>query len=183
MTVEELSGKLAQHPLLVVVVLAVPPVAAWALAKVHGKGAGGRVPWKYAYSVLVYCAAIPGMFACALTAYTMFFIRGNLLQANLLVYALPVVAMVVTLAVMRGSVEFDDIPGFDRLSGLMTMMGASFLIALIILKTHIRLLFFGSIWTFLGFVLALYLFMKWGAYMLLRKRDESEIDLPTFPEP
>ena len=56
-----------------------------------------------------------GLFAAVITAYGLFFTRTNLLEVNLLVYALPIVSMAFTLLAVRRNVEFESIPGFDRL--------------------------------------------------------------------
>jgi ABC-type transport system involved in cytochrome c biogenesis permease subunit len=102
------------------------PVIAWLVGLMHPRGRGGGSPWKYVYSVLVYVACISGIFAATITAYTLFFSRGDLMEVNVLVYLLPVASMVATLVFVSKSVDFEEVPGFDRLSGLMVMIACSF---------------------------------------------------------
>ena len=49
-----------------------------------------------------------------------------------------------TLAVIRRQVAFDEVPGFDRIWGLMTMIAMTFIIVLAIARTRIFLFFGGS---------------------------------------
>ena len=72
-------------------------------------------------------------------------------------------------------------PGFDRLSGLMVMMGCSFAIALAIQKTSIWLFFGGPIAQLFVLAAGAFGLLKWGAYMLFRRRDEPKQERPKFP--
>ena len=181
MTTRDLIQWAGQHPVLLLLVFVVPPVLAWLAGWLHGKEQGQLSPWKYIYSVLVYLVCVPGMFAGVITAYTLFFSHENLLDANLLVYFLPIVSMIVTLVLIRKNVSFDDVPGFDRLSGLMVMVGCSFVMALAIQKTRIFLFFGGSIEKLFLLAAGLFALLKWGSYMLFRRRDEPKQEPPKFP--
>jgi hypothetical protein len=180
-TTRDLIHQADQHPIALAAALAVPPVVAWLAGQLHVRGQGGAGPWKYLYSVLVYLACVPGMFAGVLTGYTLFFSRESLLDTSLLVYFLPIVSMIVTLVLIRKNVSFDEVPGFDRLSGLMVMVGCSFAIALAIQKTRILILFGGSIERLFILAAGIFGFLKWGAYMLFRRRDEPKTERPKFP--
>jgi hypothetical protein len=181
MTSRDLVNLAGQYPLVLVAVFLAPPLAAWLLGRMHPRGQGGLAPWKYLSAVLVYLTCVPGMFAAVITAYTLFFSRENLLDANLLVYFLPIVSMVATLILIRKDVPFDQVPGFDRLSGLMAMVGCSFAIALAIQKTNIWIFFGGSIGKLFILAAAVFALLKWGAYMLFRRGDEPTRELPPIP--
>lgn len=181
MTVRELMELADQHPLIVGAVFAAPPVVTYLAGLFHGKGGGGQSPWKYLYSVLVYLACVPGLFAAVATGYALFFGRENLLDASIVGFFFPVVSMVVTLILIRKNVPYDQVPGFDRLSGLMVMIGACFVIALAIDKTRIWLFFGGSVEKLFLLALAIFALLKWGAYMLFRKRDEPKLPMPQPP--
>ena len=169
------------HLLAMSAVFVVLPLAAWLCGRLHGSGNGGKSPWHYVYSVLVYLACIPGIFSSVLTGYTLFFSKENLLDASLAVYILPIASMIVTLILIHKNVAFDLIPGFDRLSGLMVTIGCSFVLALAIEKTRIWIFFGGSIeWLFL-LAAGIFALLKWGAYMLFRRRDEPKQELPKIP--
>src|SRR5678816_4338447 len=137
MTTRELIQKTDSHPWLIAGLFIALPALAWLSGRLHAKGNGGNSPWKYVYSVLVYLACVPGLFAAVITAYTLFFTRENLLDVNPVVYLVPIVSMVVTLVLIRQNVDFDLVPGFDRLSGLMVMMACAFALVLAISRTRI----------------------------------------------
>ncbi len=181
MTTRDLILLAGQHPVVLAAAFIVPPVAAWGLGQIHERTRGGTAPWKYFYSVLVYLACVPGMFASVLTAYTLFISRENLLDVNPLVYFLPVVSMVVTLVFIRKNVSFDEVPGFDRLSGLMVMVGCSFAVALAIQKTNIWIFFGGSIERLFILAAGVFALLKWGTCRLFRRRDEPPMERPKFP--
>ena len=181
MTTRELIQWAGQHSVALLLAFIAPPVLAWLAGQTHGKEQGKLAPWKYLYSVLVYLVCVPGMFAGVITAYTLFFSGENLLDANLLVYFLPIVSMVATLVLIRKNVSFDDVPGFDRLSGLMVMVGCSFGIALAIQKTRIFVFFGGSIEKLFLLAGGVFALLKWGAYTLFRRRDEPKQDRPPLP--
>jgi len=83
------------------------------------------------------------------------------------------VSMIVTLAFIRKRVDFELIPGFERLSGLLVMIACSFAIALAIQKTKIFLFFGGSIHWLLLLAAVIFGLLKWGAHLLFRGRDEA----------
>jgi len=180
-TARNLIHQADQHPVALAAALAAPPLVALVVGRLHDHGRGGAGPWKYLYAVVVYLACVPGMFAGVLTAYTQFFSRENLLDTNLLVYFLPIVSMIITLVLIRKNVAFDEVPGFDRLSGLMVMVGCSFAIALAIQKTRIWIFFGGSIERLFILAAGIFGLLKWGAYMLFRRRDEPKAERPKFP--
>lgn len=181
MTTRELIQWAGQHSLVLLLVVIAPPVLAWLASQTHGRDQGKLAPWKYLYSLLVYLACVPGMFASVITAYALFFNRENLLDVNLLVYFFPIASMVATLVFIRKKVSFEDVPGFDRLSGLMVMVACSFVIALVIQKTRIFVFFGGSIEKLFLLAAGVFALLKWGTNRLFRRRDEPKPERPKFP--
>jgi hypothetical protein len=181
MTIRDLIDLAGRYPMALLAAFLAPPVAAWLLGLMHPRGQGGRAPWKYFSAVLVYLVCVPGMFAVVVTAYSLFFSRENLLDADVLVSFLPIVSMVATLVFIRKNVPFDEVPGFDRLSGLMAMVGCSFAIALAVQKTNIWVFFGGSIEKLLILAAGVFALLKWGTYMLFRRGDEAKREPPAFP--
>ncbi|NNF65951.1 MAG: hypothetical protein HKM98_00415 [Gammaproteobacteria bacterium] len=167
MTINELIAAAGQYPWIIVLVLGPLPVVAWALGRASA-GDATEAPWKTFYSVLVYAACVPGILASVLTAYSLFFTRANLLQVNVLIYILPIVVMIVTLALIGRKVDFALIPGFNRLSGLMIILAISFAVALFIVKTRIWLLFGSSMMTLVLVAVAAFFVLRWGGSRLFR---------------
>jgi hypothetical protein len=178
MTVEQLFEAVGRQPWIVLAVFVAMPLLAFVVGRIHGPGQGAQSPWKYIYSLLVYLICIPGILASVVTGYSLFFVRTNLLQANVLVYFLPIVSMVVTLALIGKSVEFTRVPGFDRLSGLIVMITVSFVIALAITKTRIWLLFGASIEVLFAIAVFAFALLRWSSHALFRRKDETRLDLP-----
>ncbi len=181
MTLRDLIQAAGNHPAPVFGTMIAAPALAWIVGICHRPGEGRNAPWKFAYSVLVYLACIPGTFAAVLTGYALFFRNENLLDANLLIYFLPIVSMIATLVFIRKRVSFDDVPGFDRLSGLMVLMACSFGIALALHKTRIFVGFFGSVEMLFILAAGVFALLKWGGYMLFRSGDEPAKPMPKFP--
>lgn len=140
------------------------------LGLVHGRGNGGRAPWRYLYAVLVYAACGPGIFAAVAMIYTLLFSGENLLDLNAAVYVAPIAAMVLTLGLMRRNVDFDEVPGFQRITGLMTMIGVTFAIALVLRSLRVWLFFSASLVWFLVLAAALFVLLKWGGRLLFGRR-------------
>ncbi|MBA4387545.1 MAG: hypothetical protein C0404_06160 [Verrucomicrobia bacterium] len=181
MTVRELTQVAGAHPVALGIAVVAPVVLAVVFGLMHGKGRGGAAPWKYFYSVLVYAVCVPGLSSSILTAYAVFFRKENMLDVNPLIYFVPIISMIVTLVLIRKNVSFDEVPGFDRLSGLMVMIGCSFAIALAIDKTRIWIWFGGSIEKLFILAAGIFALIKWGTYMAFRRRDEPKQDMPDVP--
>lgn len=181
MTIREILKAVEPYSLFIGIGFVVPPVLAFLSGLVHGPGNGGRSPWKYVYSVLVYAVCFPGICSAVLTGYALFFTHKDLLDIDVMIYIAPVVSMVLTLILIRKNVSFDEVPGFDRISGLMVMIAITFAFVLVIEKTRIGIFFFGSIAMLIALVVGLFALLKWGTYMLFRGRDEPRIEPPKMP--
>ncbi|MEM7354048.1 MAG: hypothetical protein AAF657_24815, partial [Acidobacteriota bacterium] len=119
MTLRQLIEIVGEQPWVLVGVFSALPVAAWLTGRLQPAGAGGTPPWRSIYAVLVYLACVPGVVAVVLVALHLSFSGANLLDLDLLVFFLPPLSMVATLALIGRRVDFEDVPGFDRLFGLM----------------------------------------------------------------
>jgi hypothetical protein len=61
---------------------------------------------------------------------------------HLVVHLLPIVSMLATLWAAARLIPFAAVPGFDRLQGLLLLVGLSFAALLFVHKTFIGILFF-----------------------------------------
>lgn len=181
MTLRQLFEQAGQYWWIVLVLLLIPPMAAWVFSVLHRPEAGVGRTWRYVYSTLVYLACVPGMFAAVVTGYALFFTHENLLDVNVLVYLLPVASMVATLILVGRRVGFAGLPGLGRLWGFMALLGISFVVALFIQKMFVGIFFFGSIFLLFGLAAFAFVLLKWGGYMLFRRKEEPEEKPPEFP--
>ena len=136
MTLADLFQKIADNPSYIIFYFSILPLTAL-LAGWLGKGEGHISPWKYLYSTLIYLVSVPGIFAVTLSVYFFLFERRSIMQTDVLVQILPIASMIITLLVIRRNVNLDYIPGFDKLSGLITMISAALALMWIIDRTHI----------------------------------------------
>ncbi len=172
MTIQEIIQKLGNYNLYILTYLILIPVLSLAYGKICGKERGIMTPHKYIYAVLIYLIAIPGIFGCVLTAYSLFILRANLLQVNLLIYILPVLSMIVTFVFISKSVDLNEVPGFDRLYGLLIVLGITFIVTLGIMKTRIWLFFGGSFTTLIFIGIVLFILLKWGTRKLFQSKND-----------
>jgi hypothetical protein len=63
----------------------------------------------------------------------------------------------------------------------MVLMACSFGLALAIHKTRIFVGFFGSVEMLFALAAGIFALLKWGGYMLFRRRDEPVQPMPKFP--
>ena len=115
--------------------LALPLTAV--LAGLLGKNEGHLSPWKYLYSTIIFLICVPGIFAITLNVYLFLFERKSIMDTNVYTQILPVILMVFTLWIISKNVSFDQIPGFNKISGLAMIILAVFAIMWILEKTHI----------------------------------------------
>ena len=136
MTLREFFELLGDNPILIISYFLLIPFTA-ILAGILGKGEGHITPWKYLYSILIYLVAVPGIFAITLNIYLFVFERQSVFNMDIYTQLLPVVSMIATLLIIRRNVSLDDIPGVDKLGGLVAVISATLAIMWIVDKTRI----------------------------------------------
>jgi hypothetical protein len=132
------------------------------LALFFSKGQGHLSPWKYMYSVLIYLVAIPGIFAVTLNIYLFLFERRSIMDTNLYTQVIPVVSMLATFILIRKQVDLVEVPGFDKLSGLITIISILMVIMWIIDKTHIYAITFMPFYVVVLILVAGFLLIRLG---------------------
>ena len=136
MTLQELFTLLSNQPIYVLAYFGMIPLTA-ILAGLLGRGEGHLSPWKFMYSALVYLVCVPGIFAVSLNIYLFLFENQSILQYNILTQFVPIVSMIVTLLIIRYNVDLDQIPGFEKLSGLIMVIAVALGLMWIIDRTHL----------------------------------------------
>ncbi len=174
MSLRDLLTWLNSHSWQLMLLLVWPPTLSFLLSFKSGRKKESHLKLKYLYSVIVYSTTIPGILATVLTGYALFFTKENLLDVNLITYLAPIVAMLATLFLVAKNIDFNDIPGFDRISGLMLMIGLTFLIVLGVAKTRIWLIFGSSIFMLFGLCVGVFVALRWGASLLIHGKQSRD---------
>jgi len=136
MTLQEFFNVLSNNPSIVIFYFVALALTAF-LCGLFGKGEGHLSPWNYTYAGLLYLAAVPGIFAITLNVYLFLFEQQNIMETNIITQILPVISMLVTFLLIRRNVDLHDIPGFERLSGLILVVTAIIAGMWILDRTHI----------------------------------------------
>ncbi len=161
MTLGQFLDVLAQEPGVIAFYYVTLPLTAF-IAGMLGKGSGHESPWKFLYTVLVYMACIPGIFSATLTIYLIVVEKQSVLDIHLFTQILPIVGMVFTLWVIRKNVAFDDIPGFDKLHGLILFLGVLISFLWILEKLRILVITYIPIGYFLLVFIIMLIVMRYG---------------------
>ena len=161
MTLQELFQQIAKNPSNFLMYFSIIPIAAL-VAGVLGHGEGNKTPWREFYSLLIFAVCIPGIFAAALSVYYFLFERHPILDTDVLTQILPVCSMTATLLLIKRNVSFDDIPGFGKISGLLSMTAAAIVFMWLIDRTHIVAFTYIPFWQVVIIFIILYLFIRWG---------------------
>ena len=161
MTLHDFFQFLGQNPSYVLMYFAAIPLVAL-LANIMGKGEGNEEPWTYLYSVLIFAVSIPGIFALALNVYLFLFERQSVFNSDVLSQILPIFSMVATLLIIRQNADFAAIPGFDKLSGLLMVIGATFVFMWFLDRTHIYVFSYLPFWQVILIFILLFLVIRWG---------------------
>lgn len=98
---------------------------------------GHLYPWSFIYSCIIFLVCIPGIFALTLNIYFFLFEKQSIMEADLLIQALPVLMMFVIIYFMKKNVDLDYIPGFDKLYALMWIIGIVLSLMWVIDRTHL----------------------------------------------
>lgn len=161
MTLQELFQLIANNPAYILFFFFALPFTAF-VAGVLGKGEGHLPPWRYLYSTLIYLAAVPGIFAITLNIYLFLFERRSVMDTDIYTQLLPIVCMIATLLIIRRNVDLDLIPGFDKLSGLITIVAAALAIMWFVDRTRIWMISFVRFEYVLGIFVVLLILIRYG---------------------
>ncbi|MEM6963246.1 MAG: hypothetical protein AAF573_00685 [Bacteroidota bacterium] len=161
MTLADFFNLLGENPFYVIAYFALIPLTAF-IAGFMGKNEGHLSPWNYLYATLIYLVAIPGIFAVTLNVYKFLFERGSIMDLNVYTQILPIISMIITLLLIRRNVSLDLVPGFGKLSGLVTMIMVLFAIMWFLEKTRIYVFSYMKIEYFLVLLVVLLIIFRYG---------------------
>lgn len=161
MTLQDFFNLLAANPSWILAFFLTLPVAALLLGWI-AKDQELVTPWNYCYSALVFLACVPGIFAVTLSVYLFIFERRSIFQTDIYTQVLPILSMIATLLIIRRQVNLDLVPGFDKLTGLIMMIAATFAFMWVLDKTHIYIVSVMPFWQGILIFVGLLLVIRWG---------------------
>ncbi|HHB77976.1 MAG TPA: hypothetical protein ENK85_01930 [Saprospiraceae bacterium] len=165
MSLKEFFDLLGQMPSLVLSFFLLVPLTAL-LAWLLGRGEGHLTPWKYLYSFLVFLICIPGVFAVTLDLYLFLFEKQSIMEANIYTQILPILSMGLTLMLIRQNVSFDDVPGFGKIGGLITLISIVLIFMWFVDRTRIYVFSYMPFQTVLLIFAGLLIAARWGTKRL-----------------
>ncbi|MBK9961639.1 MAG: hypothetical protein IPP06_10020 [Saprospiraceae bacterium] len=124
-------------------------------------------PWNYLFAVLVYAICIPGIFAVTLNIYFFFWERRSIMDTQLMIQFFPIISMVATIAIIRRFVNLDDVPGFDKLTGFMLIIGVILTLMWVLDRTHIYAISFMPFYIVLLVIVGGILLIRYGLKQLI----------------
>ena len=124
-------------------------------------------PLNYLFAVLVYAICIPGIFAVTLNIYFFFWERRSIMDTQLMIQFFPILSMVATIAIIRRFVNLDDVPGFDKLTGFMLIIGVILTLMWVLDRTHIYAISFMPFYIVLLVIVGGILLIRYGLKQLI----------------
>jgi hypothetical protein len=161
MTLGQFFESVSQQPSIVLFYFFALPFTAF-LSTIFGRGEGHLSPWKYLYTILVYFACIPGIFALTLNAYMFLFERQPVMDTNLFTQILPVLCMLITLWLIKKNVSLNDVPGFDKIGNLFFIITVLISMMWILEKTNIFIFTFMPFYQFILFFIGFLILIRLG---------------------
>jgi hypothetical protein len=168
LTINELIKIASRYPEWVTAYFILPPLIAWLITLLIRSTDSINGLTKIIFSSIIYAVSIPGLLSILLVGYSLFIGGQSLLQVNFLIYFLPVISMVFSILLIKRKVDLDILPGFDRLSGLMSIMLITFIIIIIIYKTRIFIGFISSFQSFVVVGIILFIILKIASKKFLK---------------
>ncbi len=167
MTIGELLGFVEARPYIVLFFFIAIPLAAY-LSNVLGKGEGHLNPWCSFYSVLIYLSVIPGIFSILLNLYHLLFESTSIYDVNLMLRVVPILSMFLSLYLIKQNVSFDNIPGFDRITGFTGMVGGIMVLFFFLDKTRMVAFTYIPILWIVFLLIIIYLLIRYGTKYLIK---------------
>jgi len=162
MTLKDFLDLCAANPSIILLYFLCLPMTAF-LAGLFGKGEANISPWKYLYSVLMYLACVPGIFAITLNIYLFLFERQPIMEMDIYAQILPIIIMIFTLLLIRKNTCFEDIPGFNKLGGLLIVIAAVLGIMWFLDKTRIIVFSYMPVYFVFIILAILFIVIRYGA--------------------
>ena len=111
------------------------------------------INFKWLYSALAFSAILPGLFAFTLNIYLFLFQRQDIWTFNVVTQLLPIITMAISLWLIKQQIGFEQVPGFEKLGGMLTLIFACMGIMWLVDRTHlVAFVMIPASYLFFGFI-------------------------------
>ena len=168
MSVNDLITAVGRHPEYIALYLGLVPLLGFmASYKIKFRLASAKL--KMVLSAIMHLAAVPGMLSSALLFYSLFILHQNILNVDALVYFAPIISMFTTFILIKRKINLNQIPGCDRLFGVMVLLFMTCLIVLFLYRFRLVIGFFGSFSHLLIAGAIIFIIFKVALYKIFKK--------------
>lgn len=161
MTLQELFNLLNENPVWILFYFIGIPLSAIILG-VFSRNDSTTAPWKYFYCVLIYLCCVPGIFSLTLSVYFFLFEKRSILETNIYTQIIPLISMIVSLLIIRQNADLNKIPGFDKINGLILIIGSLLTSMWILDRTHIIAISFMPFYAVVLFLIATLVIIRYA---------------------
>jgi len=113
-------------------------------------------------SLLIYLVSIPWILSFILSIYSIFILKGNILELNILPYFVPLISMWVTYTIIQKSIWLKEVPWFGKISSLLLLIFLTFIVVFLLQKIFIWVVFVWSISYIVWLFLVIFIAMKFS---------------------
>ena len=167
MTLGDFLNYIGDNPYYIIFYFFAIPFAAF-LANIFGKDEGHLSPWCVFYSVLIYLVVVPGIFSIILNLYHLLFERQSIYQTNIFAQILPIVSMALTIFLIKKNVDFAQIPGFGKMTNLLSIIAGSMVILFVLEKMRIIVFSYIPFIWFIVVLVLLFVGIRYGTKRLFK---------------
>ncbi len=167
MTIKELFEFVSNNPNYSLIYFIGLPLIAGIIG-ILGNDNCNKSPWKEFFMVIIYATMIPGILALFFNLYLFLFENSSILNYNILIQILPVLSMIVTLFIIKRYISFNEIPGFDKISGLILVISSLILILWLADRFRIVAFTYMPIQYLLLLFIILIFAINWGLKKLMK---------------
>lgn len=167
MTFGDFLAYLNNNPYFIVFYFLAIPLTAF-LINVMGKDEGHMAPWCSIYTALIYMVVVPGIFSILLNVYHMLFEKQSIYDASIIAQVLPILSMIGSLMLIKRNVDFNQIPGFGKMTSFLGTVTAVMLILFVINKTHLIAFTYVKFHYIIIMLVVLFIALRYGTRLLFK---------------
>jgi hypothetical protein len=148
------------------------PVLTWTVGLLLKRFSRRACAWFLTFPI--HLTVVPGMMMTLLVVYVFFFTDSNLLaRYDVVLFFGPILAMGLTFIAARKILPFKEIPGSERLGGLMMIMTLAFIVIFVLARMHFATIFRVSPEILIGIFVSFFIVLEIGMWKISGKRKDD----------